>query len=92
MKKTVIYPGSFDAFTYGHMNIIKRASNLFDEVVIGVAVNSSKNSILSIDQRVDIIKRVFSRNKKIKVDKFEGLLVHFAKKKKINTMREVDGS
>ena len=60
MKKTVIYPGSFDPFTYGHMNIIKRASNLFDEVVIGVAVNSSKNSILSIDQRVDIIKRVFS--------------------------------
>ena len=86
MKKTVIYPGSFDPFTYGHMNIIKRASNLFDEVVIGVAVNSSKNSILSIDQRVDIIKRVFSRNKKIKVDKFEGLLVHFAKKKKINTI------
>ena len=68
MKKTVIYPGSFDPFTYGHMNIIKRASNSFDEVVIGVAVNSSKNSILSIDQRVDIIKRVFSRNKKIKVD------------------------
>ena len=86
MKKTVIYPGSFDPFTYGHMNIIKRASNLFDEVVIGVAVNSSKNSILSIDQRVDIIKRVFSRKKKIKVEKFEGLLVHFAKKKKINTI------
>ena len=86
MKKTVIYPGSFDPFTYGHMNIIKRASNLFDEVVIGVAVNSSKNSILSIDQRVDIIKRVFSRNKKIKVDKFEGLLVQFAKKNKINTI------
>ncbi|MEE2975431.1 MAG: pantetheine-phosphate adenylyltransferase [Thermodesulfobacteriota bacterium] len=86
MKKSVIYPGSFDPFTYGHMNIIERASGLFDEVIIAVAVNSSKNSILTINQRVETIKKVFNRSKKIKVDKFEGLLVHYAKKKKVNTI------
>ena len=83
MKRFVIYPGSFDPLTNGHVNIINRATKCFDEVVIAVAVNSNKNSILDIDERIRTIKEVFKKNKKIKVDRFEGLLVHYAKKKRI---------
>ena len=54
MKKSVIYPGSFDPLTNGHVNIIERASKCFDEVIIGVAKNSSKNSILTSDERVKL--------------------------------------
>ena len=63
MKKSVIYPGSFDPLTNGHVNIIERASKCFDEVIIGVAKNSSKNSILTSDERVKLLKKVF-KNKK----------------------------
>lgn len=86
MKRFVIYPGSFDPLTNGHVNIINRATKCFDEVVIAVAVNSNKNSILDIDERIRTIKEVFKKNKKIKVDRFEGLLVHYAKKKRIKTI------
>tara|TARA_B100001057_G_C22337980_1_gene752172 strand:+ start:126 stop:611 length:486 start_codon:yes stop_codon:yes gene_type:complete len=86
MKRSVIYPGSFDPLTNGHINIIKRASTTFDEVVVSVAINSNKSSLMTIDQRVKAIKKVFVKNKKVKVDKFEGLLVQYAKSKKINTI------
>ena len=83
MKKTVIYPGSFDPLTNGHVNIIKRAASFFDEVIIAVAGNSNKNSVLSPDERVSIIKKIFASNKKIRVDQFSGLLAHYADKKKV---------
>tara|TARA_B100000941_G_scaffold58465_1_gene38282 strand:+ start:54 stop:542 length:489 start_codon:yes stop_codon:yes gene_type:complete len=86
MKRSVIYPGSFDPLTNGHINIIKRASKSFDKVVVAVAVNSSKSSIMNIDQRVKVIKKIFKNNNKIVVDKFEGLLVNYANKKKIKTI------
>jgi|TARA_Y100000814_G_scaffold60891_2_gene37755 pantetheine-phosphate adenylyltransferase len=86
MKKSVIYPGSFDPLTNGHVNIIERASKCFDEVIIGVAKNSSKNSILTSDERVKLLKKVFKNKKKIKVDQFEGLLAHYVDKMKIYTI------
>ena len=86
MKRSVIYPGSFDPLTNGHINIIKRASKSFDKVVVAVAVNSSKSSIKNIDQRVKVIKKIFKNNNKIVVDKFEGLLVRYANQKKIKTI------
>ena len=86
MKRSVIYPGSFDPLTNGHINIIKRASSTFDEVIVSVAINSNKSSLMTVDQRVKAIKKVFAKNKKVKVDKFEGLLVQYAKSKKINTI------
>ena len=86
MKKTVIYPGSFDPLTNGHINIIKRAAKTFDEVIIAVATNSNKNSIMSVNERVSTIKSIFKNNKKIKIDKFSGLLVKYAKSKKVNTI------
>ena len=86
MKKSVIYPGSFDPLTNGHVNIIERASKCFDEVIIGVAKNSSKNSILTSDERVKLLKKVFKNKKKIKVDQFDGLLAHYVDKLKIYTI------
>ena len=86
MSRSVIYPGSFDPLTNGHINIIKRASKSFDKVVVAVAVNSSKSSIMNIDQRVKVIKKIFKNNNKIVVDKFEGLLVKYANQKKIKTI------
>ena len=86
MKKSVIYPGSFDPLTNGHVNIIERASKCFDEVIIGVAKNSSKNSILTSDERVKLLKKVSKNKKKIKVDQFEGLLAHYVDKMKIYTI------
>ena len=86
MKKSVIYPGSFDPLTNGHVNIIERAAKCFDKVIIGVAKNSSKNSILSSNERVKILKKVFKNKNKIFEDQFEGLLVDYANKKKIFTI------
>ena len=86
MKRSVIYPGSFDPLTNGHVNIVNRALKCFDKIIVAVAVNSNKDSILDIDERVKAIKKVFQKSKKVQVDSFEGLLVHYARKKKITTI------
>tara|TARA_B100001750_G_C15198280_1_gene442273 strand:- start:84 stop:572 length:489 start_codon:yes stop_codon:yes gene_type:complete len=86
MKRFVIYPGSFDPLTNGHVNIVNRALKCFDKIIVAVAVNSNKDSILDIDERVKATKKVFEKSKKVQVDSFEGLLVHYARKKKITTI------
>ena len=75
----VLYPGSFDPITKGHMNIINQASDLFDEVVIAILVNPSKKlSMFSINQRLEIIKEIFKDNDKIKVVSGAGAAVDIA--------------
>ena len=86
MSKTVIYPGSFDPFTLGHLNIIERASRVFDKVVVSVAHNVSKKTIFTIEERVELINGIFSDNSNIEVDSFEGLLVEYAKKVGTNSV------
>lgn len=84
----VIYPGSFDPLTLGHIDIIKRLSKMYDQVVVAVLINENKNSVFSLSEREEIIK------KQIKVDgldnvvisSFEGLLVDFAKDLGIKTI------
>ncbi|MGH7885669.1 MAG: pantetheine-phosphate adenylyltransferase [Thermodesulfobacteriota bacterium] len=85
-KRTAIYPGSFDPFTNGHLNIINRASKVFDKVIVSVAHNVSKKTVFSIEERVSIIKEIFKKRPSIEVDSFEGLLVEYAKKMKTNTI------
>lgn len=77
--KRAIYPGSFDPMTLGHMDIIERASKLFDELIIGVLNNSSKNHIFNADERMEMAKLVTEKYDNVKVKFFDGLLVDFAR-------------
>lgn len=84
--KIAIYPGSFDPITNGHVDIINRASNLFDKLIITVASNNTKKSLLSIDRRVDILNKTFSNKANIDIDSFDGLLVDYAIRKNVFTI------
>ena len=79
MKKIAIYPGSFDPITNGHLDLIKRASKLFDEVIIAITQNANKSSFLSIDQRVDAVNKSIMTLKNSRVLSFNSLLVDFAR-------------
>ena len=79
MKKIAIYPGSFDPITNGHVDLIKRASKLFDEVIIAITQNANKSGLLSIDQTVSAAENSISSLKNTKVLSFNSLLVDFAK-------------
>jgi pantetheine-phosphate adenylyltransferase len=81
-RHIAIYPGSFDPFTNGHMDIVHRGLEIFDTVIIAVASNSEKNSLFSVAERVDIITRLTQDNPRLKVETFEGLLVDYVVSKK----------
>ena len=74
-----IYPGSFDPATYGHLDIIRRAASLFDEVVVGVLNNSAKSPLFSVAERVNILEYITKDIPNVKVQSFDGLSVNFAR-------------
>jgi pantetheine-phosphate adenylyltransferase len=73
--KKILYPGSFDPLTNGHLDLIERASKLFDEVIVGVAINHDKNYFLSQDEKVSVIKDCCKHLSNVKVRSFDGLMV-----------------
>ncbi len=75
----VIYPGTFDPVTNGHIDIVYRAVELFDEVIVTVARNPSKTILFSVDERVEMLRESFKDLKKVVVDSFEGLVVDHAR-------------
>lgn len=79
MKKA-LYPGTFDPITYGHINIIDRALEIFDSLVIGVFKNPSKNTLFSYRERIELVKKVLKDKERVEVMGFDGLLVDFARK------------
>ena len=81
MKKG-IYPGSFDPVTLGHLDIIKRASKLSDELIIGVLKNRSKTPLFSVEERVELLKKATVGIPNIRIETYDGLLVDFAKAEK----------
>ena len=83
MKKA-IFPGSFDPFTLGHLDILKRSLLLFDEVIVGVGKNIDKKTMFSEKQRVSFIKDCFKNEPKIKVESYDGLTIDFCKKNDAN--------
>lgn len=92
-KRTIIFPGSFDPITHGHVDIIKRAALLFDAVIVAVAKNSSKNALLSIDERVALTQAVLVDEMNVEVSCFSGLLVDFALARQANfVLRSLRGS
>lgn len=79
--RTAIYPGSFDPPTLGHMDVMERAARLFDELTIGIGVNSSKRPLLSADQRLEALRRATTHLPNVKVEAFEGLLIDYVRSK-----------
>ena len=80
-KNRAIYPGTFDPFTLGHLDVLKRAAVLFDEVIVSVAKSSSKNTMLSLEERTGIITESAAGIKNCSIESFDGLLVNYAKEK-----------
>ena len=80
MKNTAIYPGSFDPITNGHVDLIRRASKLFDEVIVAITQNTNKTGFLSIEERILAANNAVNSLNNIRVLSFDSLLVDFAKK------------
>lgn len=77
--KRVVCPGSFDPITFGHLDIIERASSIFDEVVIAVMVNKTKQTLFTVEERIEMTKEVTAKFPNVKVDSWSGLLVDYCK-------------
>ena len=82
----ILIPGSFDPPTNGHIDVITRCLKVFDEVLVGVIVNPSKESLFSTETRTEMLNEVFNENKNVAVKSFEGLLVDFAKENKVDAI------
>ena len=86
---TALYAGSFDPITYGHLDILQRATNLFDKVYVTVAVNTRKDSVFTAEERIDLIRECLDGKDwaaKVEVGQFSGLLVDHAQKLGVNTL------
>ena len=86
MKTIAVYPGTFDPITLGHVDIVSRASPLFDTVILAVAASTSKNTVFSIDERVELSREVLKDISNVEVQKFGGLMVDFAREKKASVV------
>lgn len=86
MNKTVICPGSFDPVTLGHLDIITRASKMFDNVTVAVLVNSSKSPCFSIDERMELLREATSGLENVKIVSFEGLLANYCRDNNIDAI------
>ncbi len=81
-KKTAVYPGTFDPFTNGHVSLVKRGLDIFDEIVVGVALHTPKPPLFSLEERVFMTSRSFNGDPRVKVEPFEGLLVDYVRRQK----------
>lgn len=86
MKSKALYAGSFDPITNGHLDIIKRAAKLYDELVVGVIANPSKSPFFLIDERMSLIREVTKEFENVKVDSFTGLLADYVNAGKFNVV------
>ena len=86
MRKRAIYPGTFDPITLGHIDIIRRASKLFDELVVAVAENSGKSPLFSLKQRTQMVNKAAGKIKNVTVESFDMVLVDFARKMHAKTI------
>lgn len=78
--RIALFPGSFDPVTVGHVDILKRAASLFDKIIIGVGVNSTKQTMFTLEQRMKWLKETFADLPQVEVQSYEGLTVDFCKK------------
>ena len=81
MKRTAIYPGTFDPITNGHIDLVKRGLRIFDKVIIAITTAQKKQPLFSTEERIKLIKKSFKGLKNVSVDSFDGLLVEYVKSK-----------
>jgi pantetheine-phosphate adenylyltransferase len=86
MSNTAIYPGTFDPFTNGHMSLVQRGLKLFDNIIIAVGENPAKKYLFDIDERIAQISEAVSGLNNVEVDRFDGLLVDYAREKKVDSV------
>lgn len=86
MKRTVIYPGSFDPVTLGHLQVIRRAAKMFDKVIVAVLINSSKTPTFSVDERMDLLRQVTADLENVEIAGFDGLLAEYARERGVNAI------
>jgi len=79
-----LFPGSFDPITLGHEDVINRASKIFDKVIVAVAEDNNKNSLLTLEQRLELVSEIYQDNPKVETVSFSGLTVEFAQTKEAN--------
>ena len=84
--KSAIYPGSFDPVTYGHLDVIKRAAKIFDELTVSVLNNKLKTPLFSVEERVKILQEVVRDIPNVKVESFSGLLVDYASSRNVHVV------
>jgi len=86
MRKVAIYPGTFDPFTNGHMSLVERGLKLFDNLIIAVGQNPSKNYLFDVDERIAQIKEIVSVFGNVEVERFDGLLVDYANRRDVDVV------
>ncbi len=86
MSHSVVYPGSFDPVTYGHVDLIKRAAQIYDEVVVAVAINTHKKTLFDSEERVDLLKRSIEGIANVRIEVFSGLIIAYARKNSIKVL------
>ena len=86
MEKLAVYPGSFDPVTNGHVDLINRALNVFDRLIVTVAINPLKTQLFTIEERLDILNEVFKDEPRVTIDSFDCLLVEYLDKTNVHTV------
>lgn len=86
MRHSAIYPGSFDPLTMGHLDLIERASHIFDKVIVAVGINSRKRTVFSAEDRMTMVKASVKHLKNVTVESFDGLLVDYARGRKVHVL------
>jgi pantetheine-phosphate adenylyltransferase len=86
MERTAVYPGSFDPVTNGHLDIINRGLLIFDRIIITILDNPAKNTLFSVEERIDLLRRSLGDMENIEVDAYGGLLVDYAQKRQANAI------
>ena len=86
LSEIAIYPGTFDPLTYGHLDVVKRASKIFPRIIVAVAHNSQKTSLFTLEERMDMMKEAVKGITNVEIETFQGLVVDYARSKKANVL------
>ena len=86
MGRAAIFPGSFDPVTFGHLDLIKRATRIFSTVTVAVSVNLQKKPLFTLEERIEMLKETTKGIRGITIEAFDGLIIEYARKKKINVL------